>query len=70
MMVQLKVARHIREDGTRPELTFTPNRVLHPRFAVNLPGKGAWVVCWKKGMEALKQKGGIQSCRTGKMMRR
>lgn len=56
MMVQLKLARSSAE-GPRPKLAFTPNRVLHPRFAVNLPGKGAWVVCWKEGMEALRRKG-------------
>ena len=56
MMVQLKLARLPAGKGSA-QLILTPSSIIHPRFSHPLPGKGAWVMCWKDAVDALAAKG-------------
>jgi hypothetical protein len=58
LMVQLKLAGTPSSPaGPSPRLVLTPSSILHPRFSLSLPGKGAWVACWKDAVDSLAQKG-------------
>lgn len=50
-MINLKtVLGPLPTDG-RPRLLLTPDRIMHPRFAESIPGKGKWVLCRRDALE-------------------